>query len=57
MEVGDSRLYGGVHFNSSNVDGLKLGRLVASEVYPALQNGKVAAPKPPSLFNRIVSGH
>jgi hypothetical protein len=37
VEVGDSRLYGDVHFNSSNVDGLKLGRLVADQVISKLQ--------------------
>lgn len=33
----DSRLYGGVHFKSSNVDGLKLGRLVASKAFDRIQ--------------------
>jgi hypothetical protein len=31
-ESADSRLYGGVHFNSSNYDGLTLGRLVANKM-------------------------
>ena len=33
VEVGDSRLYGGLHFPSSNADGLKLGRLVAGKAF------------------------
>ncbi len=37
VEVGDSRLFGGLHFNSSNVDGLKLGRLVGKGVYESLK--------------------
>lgn len=32
-EVGDSRVYAGLHFGSANDDGLKLGRLVADKVY------------------------
>jgi hypothetical protein len=32
VEVGDSRMYGGVHFPSANADGLALGRLVAGRV-------------------------
>jgi hypothetical protein len=31
VEVGDSRLYGGVHFNTSNVDGLIVGRVVGNQ--------------------------
>lgn len=30
-------MYAGVHFPSSNVDGLKLGRLVASKVFDRVQ--------------------
>eukprot|EP00775_Hariotina_reticulata_P009825 gene9825-9983_t len=33
VEVGDSRLYGGVHFPSANADGLALGRLVGGKVF------------------------
>lgn len=32
-EVGDSRLYAGLHFPSANADGLKLGRLVGGKVF------------------------
>jgi hypothetical protein len=32
-EVGDSRVYGGVHFNASSVDGLTLGRLVGAQAF------------------------
>lgn len=32
-EVGDSRVYGGVHFNGSCVDGLSLGRLLGGEAF------------------------
>ncbi|KAF8062070.1 hypothetical protein HT031_004330 [Scenedesmus sp. PABB004] len=34
-EVGDSRLFGGVHFTSANDDGLKLGRLIAGKAFDA----------------------
>ncbi len=48
-EVGDSRLYGGVHFDSANKDGLKLGRLVAAKVWDKFNGGasstKVTAEK------------
>lgn len=37
VEVGDSRLYGGVHFSSANVDGLKLGRAVAAKAWEAFK--------------------
>lgn len=33
----DSRLYAGLHFNSSNTDGLKLGRLVGAKVFDLIQ--------------------
>ena len=38
-EVGDSRLFGGVHFPSANADGLKLGRLVGARVFEAFPGG------------------
>jgi hypothetical protein len=36
-EVGDSRVYGGVHFNASCTDGLRLGRLVGGEAFEKLK--------------------
>jgi len=44
---------GGVHFNSSNVDGLKLGRLVAGELFDSFvsgggKKGAAAAAKTPA---------
>jgi hypothetical protein len=41
-EVGDSRLWGGVHFPSANADGLTLGRLVAKQVLARLKGGRTA---------------
>ncbi|KIZ03686.1 hypothetical protein MNEG_4271 [Monoraphidium neglectum] len=47
VEVGDSRLYGGVHFNTSNVDGLIVGRVVASKAWDSpFWNTKAAASAP-----------
>lgn len=36
QEVADSRVYGGVHFNNSGVDGIDLGIKVAKEVIKRL---------------------
>jgi len=36
-EVGDSRVFGGVHFNASCADGLSLGRLVGGEAFDKLK--------------------
>ncbi len=36
VEVGDSRLNGGVHFPSSNADGLMLGRIFGGQLFSAL---------------------
>lgn len=38
-EVGDSRVFGGVHFNASCVDALRLGRLVGKEAFESLGGG------------------
>ncbi|GBF97096.1 hypothetical protein Rsub_10107 [Raphidocelis subcapitata] len=39
-EVGESRLWGGVHFRSANEDGVKLGRQVAGEVFDTIGSKK-----------------
>jgi hypothetical protein len=44
QEVGDSRMFGGVHFPSANADGLKLGRIIGAKVF-----GSIAANKPASV--------
>ena len=36
VEVADSRVYGGVHFNKSGTDGISLGITVAREVIKVL---------------------
>lgn len=41
----DSRLYAGLHFRSSNEDGAKLGKLVASKVFDRINKPAAAASK------------
>lgn len=40
LSVADSRMYAGVHFRSANVDGGKLGKLVADKVFDRIQPAK-----------------
>lgn len=40
LSVADSRMYAGVHFRSANVDGGKLGKLVADKVFERIQPAK-----------------
>ena len=58
QQVADSRVYAGVHFNSSNLDGLRLGRLVATEVYKTLGKAKLNAgdSKPAAVVDEGVGG-
>eukprot|EP00878_Enallax_costatus_P019579 GHUV01020660.1.p1 GENE.GHUV01020660.1~~GHUV01020660.1.p1 ORF type:complete len:102 (+),score=28.02 GHUV01020660.1:819-1124(+) len=42
VEVGDSRMYAGLHFPSANADGLKLGRLLASSVFDKITSRGVS---------------
>jgi hypothetical protein len=50
QEVGDSRLFGGVHFPSSNADGLKLGRIIGAHVFEHIAASEPASINTPSTF-------
>jgi hypothetical protein len=50
QEVGDSRMFGGVHFPSANADGLKLGRLIGAQVFDRIAANKPASVNTPASF-------
>jgi membrane-associated phospholipid phosphatase len=51
-EVGDSRVYAGVHFNHSCADALALGRLVGGEAFEALKPAAGGLLSPRRIFGR-----
>jgi hypothetical protein len=50
QEVGDSRIFGGVHFPAAVADGLKLGRIVGAQVFDRVAASKPASINTPSTF-------